>query len=92
MYDSMSGTAESHPRTSDNGNGNGLKWVATDFMNVCRSPRGHASSKCPRYDPYTGKPLESSSGPTKDSEDPHNSLGGVVFDSDLANLVALNSA
>ena len=40
-YDSTSGTAESHPRTSDNGNGNGLKWVATDSSNVCRSPGGH---------------------------------------------------
>ena len=92
MYDSTSGTAESHPRTSDNGNGNGLKQVATDSMNVCRSPRGHASSKCPRYNPYTSKPLQSSSGPTKDSEDPHNSSGGIVSDSDLANLAAPNSA
>ena len=91
-YDSTSGTAESHPKPSDNGNGNGLKQVAMDSMNVCRSPRGHASSKCPKYDPYTGKPLESSSGPTKDSQDPDNSSGGVVLDSDLANLAAPNSA
>ena len=91
MYDSASGTAESHPRTSDNGNGNGLKWLATDSSNVRRSPRGHASSKCPRYTPYTGKPLESASGPIKESEDPHNSSGGVVSDTDLANLVAPNS-
>ena len=91
MYDSSSGMAESHQRISDNGNGNGLKWLATDSSNVCRSPRGHASSKCPRYDPYTSKPLESASGPIKESEDPHNSSGGVVFYTNLANLVAPNS-
>ena len=90
-YDSTSGTAESHPRTSDNGNGNWLKWLATDSSNVHRSPRGHAFSKCPGYDPYNGKPLESASGPIKKSEDPHNSSGGVVSDTDLANLVAPNS-
>ena len=82
--DSTFGTAESCQRTSDNGNGNGLKWLATDSSNVCRSPRGYASSKCPRYDPHTGKPLESASCPIKESEDPHNSSGGVVSDTDLA--------
>ena len=80
-----------HARTSDNGNGNGLKQLATDSSNVCRSPRGHTSSKCPRYDPYTSKLLESASGPIKESGDPHNSSGGVVSDTDLANLVAPNS-
>ena len=90
-HDSTSGTAESHQRTSDNGNGNGLKQLATDSSNVCRSPRGHASSKCPRYDAYTSKPYKSASGPIKESEDPHNSSGGVVSDTDLANLVASNS-
>ena len=90
MCDSTSGTAESHPRTSDNGNDNGLKRVAKDSSNVRRSPRGHASSKCPRYNPYTGKLLKSASGPIKESEDPHNSSGGVVSDTDLANLVAPN--
>ena len=36
-YDSTSGTAESHQRTSDNGNGNGLKRLATHSSNVHRS-------------------------------------------------------
>ena len=90
-YDSTSGTAESCQRTSDNGNGNGLKWLATDSSNVHRSPRGHTSSKCPRYDPYTSKQSESASHLIKESEDPHNSSGGVVSDTDLASLVAPNS-
>ena len=85
---------ESHPCHIDTGNnGNGLKRLATD-INVHRSPRGHASSKCPRYDPYTGKPLEPAGTPTptKEAKDPHNSSGGVVSDTDLANLVAPNSS
>ena len=86
-----SGTAESRQRTSDNGNGNGLKWLATDSSNVHRSPRGHASFKCTRYDPYTSKPLESVSYPIKASEDPHNRSDGVVSDTHLANLVTPNS-
>ena len=35
--------------------------------------------------------MESASGPITESEDPHNSSGGVVSDTDLANFMAPNS-
>ena len=91
--DSQAIPIESHLCHTDNGNnGNGLKWLAMD-INVRRSPRGHTSSKCPQYDPYTGKPLEPTGAPapTKEAEDSHTRSGRVVLDTDLANLVAPNS-
>ena len=89
MYDNSSTTGDSWA-VSDNGNG--LKCAASDFSNVRRSPRGHASSKCPRYDPYTGKPLETYPPTPKEPEDVHNSYGGIISDSNLVNLVPHNSA
>ena len=78
---------------SDNGNGNGLKHAASDFSNVFRSPRGHnSSSKCPKYDPYIGKPLEPYPPTLKEPEDVHNSSGGIISHSNLVNLVPHNSA
>ena len=90
-YDNSSTTGDSWV-VSDNGNGKGLKCVASDFSNVHRSPRGHASSKCPRYDPYTGKPLETYPQTPKEPADMHNSSGGIISDSNLVNLVPHNSA
>ena len=75
-----------------NGNGNGLKRAASDFSNVHRSPRGNASSKCPRYDPFTGKLLETYPPTPKEPVDVHTSSGGVISGSDLVNLVPHNSA
>ena len=89
MYDKSSTTGDSWAKSD---NGNGLKHAASDFSNVYRSPRGHASSKCPRYDLYTGKPLETYPPTPKEPEDVHNSSGGIISDSSLVNLVPHNSA